>query len=115
MGLENSDTCYERENRQSARREFATKLWPAQAPLDFPEKEKSDASADEADEADAPPVVTAPGFAGGETALANVRIELTKAACVLMAANSSLGPHDAVGDVFQVYEELAEFMQQYYK
>ena len=30
-------------------------------------------------------------------------IELTKAACALMTANSSLAPKDAVGDVFQVY------------
>lgn len=35
-------------------------------------------------------------------------IELTKAACTLMSADSSLRPCDAVGDVLQVYLNVAK-------
>lgn len=35
-------------------------------------------------------------------------IELTKAACTLMSADSTLRPCDAVGDVLQVYLNVAK-------
>ena len=38
-------------------------------------------------------------------------IQLTMAACQLMAVDRNLSPEDAVGDVMQVYDCVAELME----
>lgn len=117
----NSEAHYEREGRQSARQECVTKRWLAQTLPERTETDTQDASRVEfpcefpnesATAAASSPVAASPEFTSENTALVSMRLELTKAACVLMAANSALGPHDAVGDVFQIYEEVLDFIRQ---